>query len=146
MARALMCVTLCPPCKEIGGLAVKGLLGASSHGGHEPGDRGGFVTQGSTPPAATTIDHRAESASSVLAACRSDSGTRISRGPAAVKSSSGESIASVSRYVQSMPAERSRPQTTSASGPSDTTVNTTPSSGSMPGGYPTGIAPYDEDP
>src|SRR6476661_4923284 len=32
MARALMYVTLCPPCKEISGLAVKGLLGASSHG------------------------------------------------------------------------------------------------------------------
>src|SRR5438093_12241931 len=32
MARALMCGTLCPPCKEISGVAVKGLLGASGHG------------------------------------------------------------------------------------------------------------------
>src|SRR6266496_587710 len=37
-----------------------------------------------------------------------------------------------------MPADRSNPQTTSASGPSDTTVTTTPSAGSMPGGYFTG--------
>src|SRR5437016_5642767 len=37
-----------------------------------------------------------------------------------------------------MPADRSSPQTTSASGPSDTTVTTTPSPGSMPGGYPAG--------
>src|SRR6266516_3962669 len=37
-----------------------------------------------------------------------------------------------------MPADRSNPQTTSASGQSDTTVTTTPSAGSMPGGYFTG--------
>src|SRR6266508_4543466 len=34
-----------------------------------------------------------------------------------------------------MPADRSSPQTTSASGPPDTTVKTTPSSGSIDGGY-----------
>lgn len=71
------------------------------------------------------------------AASRSDARTRISRGPAAVNSSSDESIASVSRYAQSMPADLSNPQTTSASGPPDTTVKTTPSPGSMHEGYST---------
>src|SRR6266545_112778 len=40
-----------------------------------------------------------------------------------------------------MPAERSNPQTTSASGSPDTTVNTTPSPGSMNGGYSTFSGP-----
>src|SRR5947207_15958687 len=47
-----------------------------------------------------------------------------------MKSSSGESIASVARYAHSMPAVRSRPHTTSASDSPDTTFTTTASSAS----------------
>ena len=53
--------------------------------------------------------------SSSFAAARSDSCTRISWAPAAMKSSSGVSMASVSRYPHSIPADRSSPHTTSAS-------------------------------
>src|SRR5579862_5397345 len=49
-----------------------------------------------------------------------------------MKSSSVESIASVSRWTHSMPADRSSPQTTSASGIPDTTVKTTVPSASTP--------------
>ncbi len=86
----------------------------------------------------TLVDRQVvEAARSSRAASRSDARTRISRGPAAVNSSRDESIASVSRYVQSMPADLSSPQTTAASGPPDTTVKTTPSSGSIRGAYST---------
>src|SRR5204862_4085236 len=77
------------------------------------------------------------------AASRSDGRTRISRAPAAVKSSSGESIASVSRYPQSIPFAWRSPQTTSASGSLETTVRTTASPGSMARRLPVGKRPSD---
>jgi hypothetical protein len=52
-----------------------------------------------------------------------------------VKSSSGESIVCVSRYAHAMPAERSNPHTSSASGSLETTVSTTLSSLATSGGY-----------
>src|SRR4051794_18275092 len=72
------------------------------------------------------------SGSNSFAVSRSDSCTRTSWDPAAMKSSRGESIASVSRWAHSMPADRSSPHSTSASDCPDTTVKTTTPSSCTP--------------
>jgi len=83
----------------------------------------------------SATNQRRASAMTARAPSRSEPWTRISRGPDAVKASSRESRASVSRPPYCSPADRRRPHTISASCSSATTLRTTAPSASTPGEY-----------